>query len=306
MSAQGTESVRKVVWKQKEGWQAALFLAPAIIFLLTYIAYPIISTFRYSLYSWSGLSSKRTFIGLENFWEFFSDPIIWKSLSHNLIFLIFGLAIILPVSFILALILSKGGIKLSPLFKAVYFFPVVLNLVVIGTVWRFFYNPSKGLLNQILNTIGLNNLTHAWLGEQQTAIWALLFVSLWMRTGYYIVVYMSGIESIHTDIWDAMKIDGAGLLRGAVSVVVPIMKPVIASTMTMALIYSINDFGMIWVMTEGGPIRSTEILGTYMFKEAFKKFHMGYGSAIVVAMLVISITVSILQMRLLERDIVQY
>ena len=144
------------------------------------------------------------------------------------------------------------------------------------------------------------------MGDQSIALFALLIVSFWMRSGYYIVVYMAGIESIPDDIWDALKIDGANLLNGAFNVIIPILRPVIATTVTMALIYSINDFGMVWIMTAGGPIRATEILGTYMFTEAFSKHHMGYGSALVVIMLVISLSIAIIQMRLFEREVVEY
>ncbi len=293
-------------WKRNEGWVAAVFLLPTALFVITYIAYPIFSTFRYSLFKWSGLSSQRAFLGLENYRELFADPVLWKAMSNTLVFLLFGALVILPFSFSIAMVLSKAKVKFAGFFRSAFFFPIVLNLVVIGTVWGFFYNPTKGLLNQVLSLIGLESLTRPWLGSQQTALMALLFVSLWMRAGYYIVVYLSGIESIHSDIWDALKMDGAGLVRSSLSVIIPIMRPVLSATVTMALIYSINDFGMVWVITEGGPVRATEILGTLMFKEAFEKYHMGYGSAIVVLMLVLSITVSVVQMRLLERNIVEY
>lgn len=306
MAAADAGKPQRSPWKRNEGWVAAIFLLPTAFFVITYIAYPIFSTFRYSLFAWSGLSSKRTFLGLENYRELFNDPILWKAMSNTVVFLLFGVLIILPFAFAIAMVLSKAKVKFAGFLRSAYFFPIVLNLVVIGTVWSFFYNPSKGLLNQILTLVGLESLTRAWLGDQKTALMALLFVSLWMRAGYYIVVYLSGIESIHLDIWDALKIDGAGLVRSATSVIIPMMRTVISSTVTMALIYSINDFGMVWVITQGGPIRATEILGTYMFKEGLQKYHMGYGSAIVVLMLVLSISVSIIQMRMLERKIVEY
>jgi ABC-type sugar transport system permease subunit len=287
-------------------WVATIFLLPAAIFFLVYIIYPIFSTFQYSLYEWSGLSDKKSFIGIQNFISAFGNDVVIKAIRNNFIFLSVGILIILPFSYVVALILSKGRIRNKKIFRTMYFFPVVLNLVVIGTIWGLFYNPQHGLLNSLLKLIGLQSLAQPWLGDQNTALIALLIVSVWMRSGYYIVVYMAGIESIPEDIWDALKMDGANLMIGAIKVIVPIMRTVIASTVTMALIYSINDFGMVWVMTRGGPVRATEILGTYMFKEAFTKHHMGYASAIVVIMLLVSLSVSIIQMRMFERNTVEY
>ncbi len=306
MSISHVQANKTPSWKKSDRWVAFFFLLPAVIFFTVYIIYPIASTLRYSLYEWSGISDNKVFIGLQNYISAFQNPVVWKSILHNVIFLSVGIFVILPFSFLVALALAKAKVKWKKGFRTIYFFPIVLNLVVIGTVWSLFYNPQKGLLNSFFNTVGLHSLSLSWLGDQSIALIALLIVSIWMRSGYYIVVYMAGIEGIPDDIWDALKMDGANLFTSAFSVIIPIMRSVIASTVTMALIYSINDFGMVWIMTQGGPVRATEILGTYMFKEAFQKHHMGYGSAIVVIMLVISLSVSIIQMRLFEREVVEY
>jgi len=285
---------------------AILFLIPAGLFFGVYVIYPIYSTLRYALYNWSGLSDKKTFIGLQNFVSAFQDDVVLKAILHNLIFLVVGIFVILPFSFLIALLLSKGSIRYKKVFRTIYFIPVVLNIVVIGTIWGLFFNPQYGILNSFLGVVGLGGLSQSWLGDQHTALFSLLIVSVWMRTGYYIVVYMAGIEGIPGDIWDALTMDGANLITGAIHIIIPMMRSIIATTVTMALIYSVNDFGMVWIMTRGGPVRATEILGTYMFKEAFVDHHAGYASAIVVIMLVIALSISIFQMRLFERNVVEY
>lgn len=292
--------------KASDSIVAVVFLLPAAVFFAVYVIYPIFSTLRYSLYDWSGLTDKKTFIGFENFTSAFENDVVIKAILHNIIFLVVGIFVILPLSFLIALLLSKGKIRYKKVFRTIYFIPVVLNIVVIGTIWGLFYNPQYGLLNSLLGAVGLGSLSQSWLGDQNTALFSLLIVSVWMRAGYYIVIYMAGIEGIPGDIWDALTMDGASLVTGAINIIIPMMRSIIASTVTMALIYSVNDFGMVWIMTQGGPVQATEILGTYMFKEAFTKHHMGYASAIVVIMLVISLSVSIFQMRLSERNMVEY
>jgi ABC-type sugar transport system permease subunit len=292
--------------RRSDGWVAFVYLLPAFLFLGIYIAYPILDTIYNSFYKWSGISNIRTFIGLDNFIQLWQDPVFGKAFVHNFIFLGFAILVILPFSFFIAFVLARMRLRIRSLFQTLFFFPVVLNLVVVGTLWDLFYNPQIGLLNTLLQAIGLNSLALPWLGDQKLALPALLLVSLWMRSGYYIVVYISGIEGIPGDIWDALAIDGAGQVRSAISVIVPMLRPVIAATVTMVLISTFNDFGMVWVMTQGGPIHATEILGTDMFKEAFTQLRMGYASAIVLVMLAISLILSVIQMRTLEKGVVQY
>lgn len=292
--------------KRTDGWVAFVYLVPAFLFLAVYIGYPIVSTVYYSFFDWSGISPKREYVGLDNYIDLASDKIVGLALGHNLIFLIFGLIAVLPFAFLVAMLLTRGAVRARKILRTVYFFPVVLNLVVIGTLWGLFYNPQRGLVNTVLRSVGLDQMAQGWLGQQNTALPALLLVSLWMRAGYYIVIYMAGIKGLPPDVWDALAIDGAGFLRSAVSVVVPMLRPVIGSSAAMAVISSINDFGMVWVMTRGGPVRATEILGTYMYKEAFSQFHMGYGSTIVLVMLALSLVLSVAQIRALERGLVEY
>jgi raffinose/stachyose/melibiose transport system permease protein len=292
--------------RRADRWAALVYLAPAFLFLGVYIAYPILSTLYYSLFQWSGLSSRRVLVGLGNFAHLLRDPVVGAALFHNLVFLVFGLAVVLPFAFLVAILLVRRAGAKQRVLRTIYFFPVVLNLVVVGTVWGLFYNPQQGLLNALLNALGLSHLAQGWLGQQNTALPALLVVSLWMRSGYYVVVYMAGIEGVPRDIWDVMRLEGVGLFRASVRVIVPMLRSVVAATAAMAVISSVNDFGMVWVMTRGGPVRATEILGTYMYKEAFTKFQMGYASSIVLLMLLIALFLGAAQIRALERGLVEY
>lgn len=282
---------------------AVVYLLPVLFFWLVYVAYPLITNITNSLYKWRGISGRKTFVGWANYGAFFHKPLSYAALWHNAVFLAFGLLVVLPMAYVTAYLLCRHISRpLSGFFKLTYFFPVVMNMVVIGTVWKLFFNPQIGLLNQLLGAVGLEHLRQPWLGAQATALPSLLLVSLWVRIGYYIVIYVTAIKSIPSDMWDTLELEGAGFVRSSLLVVLPLISPVVAASVTMLIIYSINDFGMVWVTTQGGPVDATEILGTYMFKEAFRNFKMGYASAIVVVMIVVALALSVLQMRGLEKN----
>ena len=282
-----------------------LFLAPALVFLAIFLAYPIFMTHYYALFEWYGLTATRTFVGLDNFIELVQDPIAQRSFLNNIAVLASAVFCSLPLAFFLALLLSRTNIRFKGLYRTSYFLPSILPIVVVGLVWSWFYNPQWGLFNQLLRAVGLKEWTQPWLASS-TALPAVLIVTVWQRMGYYIVIYLSALASIPSDIYDAMKIDGANLWQETWSVLIPMLRPTITVTVAMAIIGSIRYFDVVWVMTVGGPNHATELLATYMFKLGFFSYRMGYASAIAVVLFLLALVLTVTQIRLMEREIVQY
>jgi raffinose/stachyose/melibiose transport system permease protein len=282
-----------------------LFLAPAVIFLVAFLVYPIFMTHYYALFEWHGLTTARIFVGLGNFIELVQDPIAQRSLTNNIAVLASAVFGSLPLAFFLALLLSRTNIRFRGLYRTSYFLPSILPIVVVGLIWSWFYNPQWGLFNQLLKAVGLKEWTQPWLGSS-TALPAVLVVTVWQRMGYYIVIYLSALASIPSDIYDAMKIDGANLWQETWGVLIPMLRPTITVTVAMAIIGSIRYFDVVWVMTVGGPNHATELLATYMFKLGFFSYRMGYASAIAVVLFLLALVLTVTQIRLMEREIVQY
>jgi raffinose/stachyose/melibiose transport system permease protein len=273
--------------------------------MVTFLVYPIFMTHYYALFEWHGLTAARTFIGLDNFIELVQDPIAQRSFVNNIAVLASAVFGSLPLAFFLALLLSRTNIRFRGLYRTSYFLPSILPIVVVGLVWSWFYNPQWGLFNQLLKAIGLKEWTQPWLASS-TALPAVLVVTIWQRMGYYIVIYLSALASIPSDIYDAMKMDGANLWQETWGVLIPMLRPTITVTVAMAIIGSIRYFDVVWVMTVGGPNHATELLATYMFKLGFFSYRMGYASAIAVVLFLLALVLTVTQIRLMEREIVQY
>jgi raffinose/stachyose/melibiose transport system permease protein len=258
----------------------AFFVVPAFLATGLFIAYPAIMSAYYSFYQWSGLSSARTFVGWENWQRLFSDPIIVKCLVHNLELAAVAVFVEVPLAFAIALILARGRILGRHLYRTAYFFPVIVSVTVVGVLWCWVYNPQYGLLNEGLRTIGLGRWTQSWLGDSKLAMPAVLLVSAWRFTGFYVVVFMAALESVPQDIYDVATLDGANGWQLGVRVLVPMLRQVIVAAIAIAIAASVQRFDLVYVMTMGGPAHATEVLATYMYKEAFLAYEMGYASSI--------------------------
>jgi raffinose/stachyose/melibiose transport system permease protein len=282
------------------------FLSPGLAVYALFVLYPAGLTIYYSLFDWRGLSAHRTFVGLANIARLIQDAVVWGSIRNNLFFLLATMAIALPVAFGLALLLARTKISGGWFFRGVYFLPVVLSVVVVALVWTWFLNPNFGLLNKSLAMLGLGALRHAWLADNPWALISVIFVSLWQRTGFYFVIYLAAITEMPQEVYDAAHVDGAGLWQTTFRVTLPMLRPVVATTLVMATIYSIKYFDLVYIMTMGGPFNSTELLAIYMYKQAFYSFNMGYASAIAGALLALGLAMSVSQIVLTEHSVAEF
>lgn len=286
------EKVKKGIRKKRNKHFLAIFLfiAPALLVYSIYVIYPIISTLNFSFYEWNGLN-EATFIGLENYARLFNDAIFWTALKNNAWVVFASVLVQIPLGLLMALLLFSPirGIRF---FNSIYFFPFLMSTVAIGILWGFMYDPINGTINQLIQLFGFENV--AWLSQENTAMFAVLFVIVWQFAPFYMILFKSAIVGISEELYEAAKIDGANGLQNFIHITLPLLMPTIVSSSILAVVGSLKSFDMFYIMTGGGPNHGTEILGTYMYKQAFINFNMGYGSTIAFIMFLVALVVTVI------------
>lgn len=261
-----------------------LFMFPTLFIMAVIVIVPVFMSSYYSLLDWDGIG-KGTFIGLENYKEMLADERMWNSVKNSLLFAILSLFIQIPFSMLIALVIASG-VKGEKLYRTIYFIPVIISTVVIGQLWIKIYNADYGLLNALLDSIGLENLSQDWLGQEKTALIACFVPILWQYVGYHMLIMYAGIKGISPDVREAAVIDGANKVQTAWYITLPLLKPILKVCMTFSLLGALKVFDLIYVLTNGGPFFSTEVPSIYMYTTIFDAFHYGYGSAISVFIII--------------------
>lgn len=258
------------------------FIFPALFLFITIIIVPIVMSVGYSFQEWDGIGEK-IFAGFDNYRELFltnSDG-FWRAVKNSLIFAAGSVFIQLPISLILALVLARG-VKGERFYVSVYFIPVLISTVVIGQLWMKIYNPQYGLLNTLLVSLGLEKWTGNWLGDTKTVIFAVIIPVLWQYIGYHMLLMYASIRSISGEIFEAARIDGASAFQTAVRITIPLMKPIIKVCVTFAVVGSLKNFDLVYVMTGGGPAGASQLPSTLMVETIFSRNMYGYGSSMAI------------------------
>lgn len=265
-------------------WVTGLaFLAPALLVYGLFLIYPVIQSINYSFLEWGGPGRPATPVGFDNYTAVFSDPNFFRALANNGVVVVVSLLVQLPVGLILAVIISSK-IRAKRLWRAVFFLPTLMSTVAVGILWGFIYNPSYGLVNTLLRTVGLGDLAQGWLGQGSTAMGAVMVTTVWQFAPFYMIIYAAAISALPADIYEAASLDGATRLQQFFRITLPLLRPALITTAVLSLIGSIKFFDLIYVMTNGGPSGSTELLATYVFKKGFTEQQFGYASALAVVM----------------------
>lgn len=257
-----------------------LYCMPALIMLLLFIYYPILQNIYYSFLKWDLFSGKKKLIGFSNYTKLFKDRLFWTAIRNNLYFIIISLIFQVVISLIFAFMLENMKNKrISAVFRTTYFLPSLISITIIGLLFTFIYEP-KGLLNGILRAVGLDNLAKGWLGDANTAIFAVIAESQWRNIGYTMLFIIVAIQRIPAEITEAAKLDGASKFQTLLYVTTPM----IASTILLCSIITTTGgflvFNDVYVLTAGGPYNSSEVLATIMYENGFDYGKVGYASAI--------------------------
>jgi raffinose/stachyose/melibiose transport system permease protein len=278
-------------------WIILSLVAPGLLTFLFAILAPILLCFYYGLTDFSGMG-KATFIGIENYKNLFQDTAFWMSLRNSLLLAVGFIVIQHPLAIMTAAILDKLQGKSEGIFRCIYFIPNVISVAIIAYLWKFIYNPSFGLLNNILKIFG-NNTEVNWLGSGK-AIWSVLIVLIWHGFGWGMLIYYTGIKNIDPVLYEAAAIDGANGKTSFLKITLPLMKPVIQVNVTLAIIAALKQMETVYLLTNGGPGNETQFLANYLYKQAFNSFKYGYGNAISVIFIIICLLATVVLNRIFK------
>ncbi|MBA3725626.1 MAG: sugar ABC transporter permease [Armatimonadetes bacterium] len=277
------------------------FLAPAVSLYGVFVLWPLLQSFVLSLYRWRGVSAKKTYVGLENFQALTRDDVLWQALKNNLWLLVVGGLAVLVIGVTIAHAMQGSGWMARAL-RGVYLFPQVISLVVVAILWMFLYNPSFGLITSGLNAIGLGDLARPWLGDSKTALPSVGIAFLWYVLGFYIMLFAAGIKSIPSEIHEAAALDGSAGLSKFWKVTWPMLWSVKRVAVVYIVINVMNVFALVYLMTQGGPDRKTEVMLTYLYEQAFKNNQFGYATALAVGVFVVSMALCLILMFLFRKN----
>lgn len=285
-------------FKLKRTLTPYLLLLPAVVIMLIFVYIPVVQNIYSSLFRWSSIDPTMKFVGVQNYIRIFSDEIVSKSLRNNVLYALISVVFQVFFALILAAILeSKILRRWETFFRTTLFLPSVLAVSVVGITWQLIFSPNTGLINQVLYAIGLDNLAHAWLGEESTAIFAIIGVSQWQWVGYCMILYIVAIQAIPKDMYEAAKIDGASGIQQFFRITIPMVRETILVLTTVTVIGGFKVFDIVWVMTAGGPNNASNTLGGYLYRVGFRNDEMGYASALATLLFVITLILTVVQLR---------
>lgn len=280
------------------------FLAPSVLLYVLFVLYPYVQAMYISLTRWRGLSRNLTFIGLENFQRMLNDELFWNALSHNAIYLATLPLITIAFGLFLAFLLTQG-VAGAKFYRVTFFFPQVMSVVAIGVLWSFVYHPTMGVLTSLFKLFGVAE-PPVWLGNPDYALGAVGVVVIWQAVGFYMVLFIAGMESIPNTYYEAATIDGATKWELFWNITLPLLWDTVRTALVFLSIGAVDMFAIVQTMTQGGPSRATDVMATYLYERAFLQSEFGYATAIAVSMFLVVLTLSTILMRVTQRESLEY
>ena len=279
------------------GW---VFVAPALSLILLFFFVPVtaglvLSLTDFDIYAIASPDTAR-FVGLGNFAAVLTDPVFWIALRNTMFFVLVGGPVTVAVSLAAALLVNSRLARAPAFFRSLYFVPVVTTLVAMAVVWRYLYHPRYGLLNHVLGFIGIGPVD--WLGDPHLAMPAIVILSVWKKFGYNMLILLAGLATIPEELYEAARLEGAGWWASFRNVTLPNLAPTFLFVCVMTMIEQFQLFAEPYVMTQGGPLKSTTSIVLLMYEEGFRWWRMGHAAAIAFVLLAIMLAATMLQLRL--------
>jgi putative chitobiose transport system permease protein len=274
-----------------------LFLFPALAILGLTVFYPALQAFYLSFTRYEfDITQPPLWIGMENFQRLLSDRLFWRSLSNTLLYLVFVVPILVVAPLGLAILVNRA-LPGTSWFRAAYYTPVVISMVVAGIAWQWLY-AENGLLNQLLRWLRLSQDGVPWLTSPRFALFSVMAVTIWKGLGYYMVIYLAGLQAIPTDLYEAGAIDGSDGWRKHLDITVPLMRPYLFLVAVISAIAATKVFEEVFIMTQGGPRNSSKTLVYYVYERAFQDLEISYACTIGLVMFLIILTLSVIRLGL--------
>jgi raffinose/stachyose/melibiose transport system permease protein len=288
---------RGPAWVGRAGW----LLIPAGALYAGFVLWPIGQTVWLSFTNWDGTTGSPTWKGLDNYRRLVGDTRFLHALENNFKW-VAGSWLAQGLGLLIAALLSAQWIRARTFFRTVMFIPATMSLVVVGIVWDQIYDPNTGVLNTALTSVGLRQLNHGWLADQHTAMPAVIATANWTYYGFAMVIFLGGLQAIDNSLYEAAALDGCGALRQFRYVTLPGLSNQITLLLLVSFINTLRTFDLVYVMTSGGPGRSTEVAAYYIYSLAFVTNQVGYGAAVAVALTVLVLIVTVVFLRLREKN----
>ncbi len=266
-------------------------LFPNLIGFLMFLLLPVLATFVISFSDWN-LTNSFHFNGIDNYKELFQDPVFIQVMGNTFYFTLASVPIGIVISLLLAVILNQK-LRFIRFYRAAFFIPVISSMVAVSVIWQWIYNPEYGLLNYALSWFGIDG--PAWLTDPHWAMPTVIVTSIWKSLGFNMLIFLAGLQSISDSYYEAADIEGAKWYSKFWRITLPLLSPTTFFVTVMSIINSFQVFDTVYLMTQGGPARSTSVLVYYIFQNAFQYFHMGYASAMAYVLFFIVLIITFIQ-----------
>ncbi|WP_424769306.1 carbohydrate ABC transporter permease [Paenibacillus sp. sgz302251] len=279
-----------------------LFLLPALLVYCAIVIYPILNSLWLTMYQWDGVNPVKKFVGLDNFvYLFTKDPVFYIALKNNLKWSVASLILPVTMGLVFALLFNTARRGFS-FFRGAFYFPATLSLIIIGTIWTWMYDPNFGLINNFLKLISGGNWSFDWFGNPPNTIFFVVLAASWAYSGICMLMFMSGLQAISKDIYESAVIDGVNRLQKLIYITLPLLKNTLNVVLVTTLVNSFQVFDIIFVMTNGGPGRATNVLASWSYAQVFTYHDMGRGTAIAWVLAFIVLFISIFSNRLSSKN----
>ncbi|MCD8364379.1 MAG: sugar ABC transporter permease [Clostridiales bacterium] len=275
------------------------YLAPTLVLLIVFLVVPICMVVSYSFYDNAVVVKENTFVGLANYVEIFKDSEFWGAVKHTIIFVLVSVVahICLGMGFALMLNSSYFKTRTKTIFRVIYILPWIFTASVIALLWRLILQPG-GIADFIFQWLPNIDKTFSWLGEQSISLAVICFVNIWCGYPFYMISILAGLQGISADLYESAALDGATALKSFTHVTVPQLRPILISIAMLDIIWTIQSFNVIWMLTGGGPLNSTETLSIYIYKLAFNSSQYGLASTVATVVLIVCVILAIFYVRL--------
>jgi len=303
----GRTGARATAGRRGNGGFVLACLLPALVLFVVFMVIPTVNVFRMSIYTWSGFSPDLRFVGLGNFRRLLDDEQFLRAFQNTVALLVVVTVVTMGTGLFLAAIMTRQRLRGRSLYRFVLYIPNVLSVVVLAAIFSAVYDQENGLLNGTLRLLSLDGLQQVWLGNQRIVLYSVAIAMVWQSLGYYMVLYMSSMSSIPEELYEASALDGASPGRQFFTITLPLIWQNLRTTLTFFIMSAVNlSFVLVRAMTGGGPDGASEVLLSYMYKQAYTNSSYGYGMAIGVVVFAFSFLVSLLVSRATRREPVQF
>jgi multiple sugar transport system permease protein len=286
----------------RAGWA---FVAPGLLLIGIFFAIPVVGAFLLSftdfdIYSIGDPASTR-FVGLKNYTELLANPLFWTALKNTMYFVLVGGPLSVVTSLAAAILVNSKLVKFRPFFRGAFFAPWVTTMVAVALVWRYLYHPQYGPINAFLGVFGIGPID--WLGSTTWAMPAIILLSVWKNFGYNMLIFLAGLQSIPEELYEAAQLDGASGWQRFRHVTIPMLGPTFVFVGVVTMIAAFQIFSEPYVMTQGGPLKSTTTLVLFMYEEGFRWWRLGISAAIAVVLFLLTLAGTLIQLRLRQEPV---